>query len=319
MVMTPDPPPPADPDETEATAQWRGAADVTWSVGMVSERLGISASTLRTWERRYGLGPTLRTSGGHRRYSALDIDRVDLMRRLLARGVTAQEAAKVAKRLVGDQAATPEILPSDDPTPDHRRLAEQFVEAAQSFDAPTLHQVAATALDTLGTVEAWDDVFVPAFVEIGERWADGRLGVEGEHLASSSVLSALRAHSRRQTLPELDRPASVIVASAEDDQHKLPVVALEAALCEHGISSIELGARLPASALEAVLTTVRPQVLFLWASMARPPRDPVIAVLDRLAADTTVVLAGPGWPVDVATVKGLHDTVEVVLSRVLAS
>ena len=320
--MTPDPTVPADPDQASADpvdAQWRGAADVTWSVGMVSERLDISASTLRTWERRYGLGPTLRTSGGHRRYSALDIDRVDLMRRLLARGVTAQEAAKVAKRLVGDQVTTPEVVATAAPAPDQRHLPERFVEAAQTFDARGLHEVATTALETLGTVEAWDDVFVPAFVEIGERWADGRLGVEGEHLASSSVLSALRAHSRRQKLPELDRPTSVIVASAEDDQHKLPVVALEAALCEHGVSSVELGARLPASALETVLTTVRPQVLFLWASMARPPRDPVIAVLDRLAAETTVVLAGPGWPAEVATVKGLHDTVEIVLSRVLAN
>lgn len=317
--MTPDPTAPADPDEASAAVQWRGAAEVTWSVGMVSDRLGISASTLRTWERRYGLGPTLRTSGGHRRYSALDIDRVDLMRRLLARGVTAQEAAKVAKRLVGDQVSTPEVEPDEQPAPDHRRLADRFVEAAQAFDARALHQVAGAALDTLGAVDAWDDVFVPAFVEIGERWADGRLGVEGEHLASSSVLSAMRAHSRRQTLPDLDRSASVIVASAEDDQHKLPVVALEAALCEHGISSVELGSRLPASALETILTTVRPRVLFLWASMTRPPRDPVTAVLDRLAADTLVVLAGPGWPEEVASVKGLRDTVELVLSRVLAT
>ena len=317
--MTPHPTDSADTGPAPDAAAWRGPADVTWSVGTVSERLGISASTLRTWERRYGLGPTLRTSGGHRRYSALDIDRVDLMRRLLARGVTAQEAAKVAQRLVGDQAPAHEVPVAAEPVPDHRRLCASFVEAAQAFDARTLQHVAASAISGLGAVEAWDEVFVPALTEIGERWADGRLGVEGEHLASSSLLAALRAHSRRQTLPELDKPATVIVASAEDDQHKLPVVALEAALCEHGITAVELGARLPASALESILMNVRPQVLFLWASMARPPRDPVTAVLDRLADGTTVVLAGPGWPAEVATVKGLRDTVEVVLSRVLAT
>ena len=59
----------------------------------MAERLGIAAPTLRSWDRRHGVGPSVRTSGNHRRYTELDIRRVELMSRLTAQGVPAQSAA----------------------------------------------------------------------------------------------------------------------------------------------------------------------------------------------------------------------------------
>mgnify|MGYP000909311355 CR=1 FL=1 len=44
------------------------------SVTEVSKRLGVSASTLRTWERRYGVGPEERAAGAHRRYLPDDVE-----------------------------------------------------------------------------------------------------------------------------------------------------------------------------------------------------------------------------------------------------
>ena len=41
------------------------------TVAAVARRLGVAPATLRTWDRRYGLGPTERVAGSHRRYSAL--------------------------------------------------------------------------------------------------------------------------------------------------------------------------------------------------------------------------------------------------------
>src|SRR5690349_5832183 len=52
---------------------------LSWPVGTVAEQFGVSTSTLRSWERRYGLGPTRRTGGNHRRYGPTDVFRVRLM------------------------------------------------------------------------------------------------------------------------------------------------------------------------------------------------------------------------------------------------
>jgi MerR family transcriptional regulator, light-induced transcriptional regulator len=66
------------------------------TVAAVARRLGVAPSTLRTWDRRYGLGPSEHTAGSHRRYSSADIARLVVMRRLTVRGVPPAEAARSA-------------------------------------------------------------------------------------------------------------------------------------------------------------------------------------------------------------------------------
>src|SRR3954447_23880652 len=63
-------------------------------VTAAARRLGVSASTLRSWERRYGLGPSLRTPGGHRRYSATDLAALQRLQQLIAAGRATATAAR---------------------------------------------------------------------------------------------------------------------------------------------------------------------------------------------------------------------------------
>ena len=48
----------------------------TLTVAAVARRLGVAPATLRTWDRRYGLGPGTHLAGSHRRYSAEDLARL---------------------------------------------------------------------------------------------------------------------------------------------------------------------------------------------------------------------------------------------------
>jgi DNA-binding transcriptional MerR regulator len=66
------------------------------TVAAVARRLGVAPATLRTWDRRYGLGPSQHTAGAHRRYTPRDVDRLGIMRRLTMEGVNPAEAARVA-------------------------------------------------------------------------------------------------------------------------------------------------------------------------------------------------------------------------------
>src|SRR4029453_11443490 len=67
-------------------------------VGELSRRTGVSADLLRAWERRYGLLQPTRSGGGLRLYSPGDFERVQLMKRHLADGLAAAEAAALALR-----------------------------------------------------------------------------------------------------------------------------------------------------------------------------------------------------------------------------
>ncbi|MBM7092763.1 MerR family transcriptional regulator, partial [Streptomyces sp. S12] len=43
------------------------------TTGEVARRLGVAPTTVRTWDRRYGLGPDAHTGGRHRRWTAADV------------------------------------------------------------------------------------------------------------------------------------------------------------------------------------------------------------------------------------------------------
>ena len=66
------------------------------SVAAVARKLGIAPSTLRTWNRRYGIGPVDHAPGTHRRYSPNDVARLELMRNALLHGATPAAAATYA-------------------------------------------------------------------------------------------------------------------------------------------------------------------------------------------------------------------------------
>ncbi len=81
----------------------------TLTVSAVARRMGVAPPTLRTWDRRYGLGPSGHTAGAHRRYTSGDVARLLVMRRLTLEGVSPADAAKIAKATLvqGDEPVTP--------------------------------------------------------------------------------------------------------------------------------------------------------------------------------------------------------------------
>jgi DNA-binding transcriptional MerR regulator len=54
-----------------------------YKIGVVSQKTGLSASTLRLWEDQYGLLSPCRTPGGTRLYSESDLERIHYVRRLV--------------------------------------------------------------------------------------------------------------------------------------------------------------------------------------------------------------------------------------------
>src|SRR6187431_916020 len=89
------------------------------AVAAVARRLGVAPATLRTWDRRYGLGPSEHSAGAHRRYSTLDVERLLVMRRLTLDGVAPGEAARVALATDVRASASSGDVPRQAVGPDH--------------------------------------------------------------------------------------------------------------------------------------------------------------------------------------------------------
>lgn len=275
--------------------------------------LGIAPTTLRTWDQRYGLGPSVRTDGGHRRYEDADVEVLRRMVGLTAQGVSASAAAVLARKQPATRSQGPRI-----PIGAGEAVVAQreFLSAAKRLDEPAMAELAARLLTAHGVVSAWESVFVPAMVELGELVVTSGQGVEIEHLASGSVLHALRS------IPRASGPGvlSALLSCAPDEQHWLPLEALGAALSEEDCRWGNLGARVPAEALCDAVDRLRPRVVLIWAHR----RDLALGVpLEELGTRPGVVVtvAGSGWeglelPSSVRRPESLAQAIELVLSLV---
>jgi transposase-like protein len=90
------------------------------TVSGAARRLGIAPATLRTWDRRYGIGPSEHARGRHRRYSASDMARLELMQHALVQGASPAEAAHFARGAIPAGAGVPPAPPPKVITPDSR-------------------------------------------------------------------------------------------------------------------------------------------------------------------------------------------------------
>ena len=175
----------------------------TLTVAVVARRLGVAPATLRTWARRYDLGPSLHTAGSHRRYTPEDFARLVVMRRLTHEGVAPAEAAQVALQHAGglarrgrpgrDRAAGPA-------RPRRRRPAAADLSrrsagwcrcrtpagsraglnrAALTMDARGVAQLLQRQIAVAGVVSTWEDVMVPGPAEHRPALGDHRRGRRG--------------------------------------------------------------------------------------------------------------------------------------------
>lgn len=79
-----------------------------YRINWVAEQTGIPETTLRAWERRYGVPEPERTPSGYRIYSVDDVRKVQRMRELCAGGMSPSQAA-VAVADDAEQAPHPSV------------------------------------------------------------------------------------------------------------------------------------------------------------------------------------------------------------------
>jgi hypothetical protein len=117
--------------------------------------------------------------------------------------------------------------------------------------------------------------------------------VEAEHLLSVAIIAAFSRHTA--DLPGQGQHRAVLLASAEGEQHNLPLYALAAALAERGIDSRVLGSDLPYFALAAAVRRTGPAVVFLWSQTPATGDPAALPDLSPRRPGARLILAGPGW------------------------
>jgi DNA-binding transcriptional MerR regulator len=242
-------------------------------IGELSRRSGVSPELLRAWERRYGLLRPARTAGGMRLYSPADVERVHLMRRHLAAGLSAAEAAAQAVRAAAVDREGAVLAPA--------AVRQELAGALDRFDEPGAQAIldrllAATTVETL-----LGDVVMPYLAELGERWQRGEVSVAQEHFASGVLRGRLLGLARGWGLGV--GPVAVL-ACLPGEQHDLGLLAFGLALRARGWRIVYLGADAPMETLEDVSRELEPSLIVLHAVIGervRPAAEPIRALARR--------------------------------------
>jgi hypothetical protein len=309
------------PGATPESSGTPDADEPRLGVAAAARRLGIAPATLRTWDRRYGIGPDDHTPGRHRRYSGDDLARLELMQQALIRGAAPADAARYARSARSPRSGTV-AAPSLPMVPDGRQVeptapaedgrggrvrvggrvlrlpgagprARGVGRAALALDAATVRALLCEALAEGGVPMMWDAVVRPVLGAVADRWASTGAGVEIEHLLSECVGAVLAAHAAAAPPPQPARP--VLLAAMPNELHTLPLEALGALLAHRRVACRPLGADLPADALAAAIRRMAPAAVVLWAQRPVTADVALLHGLPSVRPRFRAFVAGPGW------------------------
>ena len=265
-------------------------------VAVVARRLGVAPSTLRTWDRRYGLGPSRHTGGRHRRYGAADIGRLELMQRALLRGASTAEAARYALAQMPDRADC-DLAPTE--AAECRielgdlDAARRLRSAALAMDGTGAQRLLADAIAGAGVAAAWENVIEPVLTGLGDGWDGAHPGPEVAYLLSDCVLGALVRATPLVREPRNQRP--VLLSCVPGERGALTLYALAACLAERGIGTQAYGAAPPAEVLTAAVHRSAPAAVVLIAHRGTVADARLLPRMSRGRQRYRVFALGDGW------------------------
>jgi DNA-binding transcriptional MerR regulator/methylmalonyl-CoA mutase cobalamin-binding subunit len=227
-------------------------------IRVIARRTGLTAATIRAWERRYGAVEPGRSDGGQRLYTDRDLVRLDTLRRLTEAGrsisaVAALSPDEAAALLAEDEAAaaaserTLAVASPDDWT-------GQAYARLRGLDDAGLDRTLRRALAVLGAHRFLSGVAAPLLRRVGAGWHAGDISPAQEHLGSAVVdriLAEIASHSSTN-----EGSKRLVVATLRGELHALGARLVAAVAALEGWRVSYLGADLPAVDIAAAASAL---------------------------------------------------------------
>lgn len=235
----------------------------------VIKETGLSAATLRAWERRYGLPKPGRTPGGHRLYSQRDIEIIKWLMTRQAEGLSISRAVNLWNKQLSSgsdplAAAASESFVSVAATGvNQETLRQDWITACFRYDTVLADQILNKAFAASSVEIACTEILLRGLQEIGELWHRGIASVQQEHFALGIAMRRVKALT--SAAPPPSRPETIITACPTDEQHTFPLALLTLFLRRRGWHVIPLGANVPTEHMEETIQATKPRLVILAA------------------------------------------------------
>ncbi len=295
-----------------------------YRIQVVAELTGIPASTLRAWERRYGIPSPRRTDSAYRLYSAEDVALIRRIQSLCDGGLSVGQAAERLREPRSMRTPAEGAAIFDDA---FAAASRRIVDATLRF-VPEEIEAEIQRCTLLGDpLDVFERIFRPALLETGRLWSVGALSVAQEHVAAGLMETAGR------DLLRVSRPTTAarraIVACWDEEQHALPLIGVALAAQSRGLHAVVLGGRTPPAALAEAVRALDPDLVCLSITSASPGnRAHAVCAAYAEACDNVPWIVGGAGALEIrAAVEANGGSVELpgersvseALERVLAT
>lgn len=253
----------------------------------VASAIGASESSLKRWCDQ-GLLNTVKTAGGHRR-------------------IPIQEALRFARER-NITSAVPHLLSMVTTTDRKSRRvehgAERLVEAL--LNGNEIQSKAIVFEYFQGGVpvsQIFDEIVMPAFRTLGEKWECKELEIYEERSACQIMLQVLHDLRLKQPAPNTNRIA--MGATCEGDPYTLPITMSEIVLRSAGWDTRLIGCSIPFSSATKAIQKHQPAIFLISVSWIVDEID-FIAEFNRLyetasKTNTAVVVGGRALTTEIRT------------------
>lgn len=266
-------------------------AGLAFTIGAAERETGLSKDVLRVWERRYGFPLPTRDAHGERVYSAREVAKLRIIRRLMDAGARPGKVIHLDHAALNAlaEARTPARRDPVSPAPEHDVLA-----LLKGHDPGALSVMLATLLVRQGLAHFVRETVAPLDRAVEEALARGEIHVFEQHLYAEEVQVVLR--NAIHAFPRHVGAPRVLLTSLPGEQRPLELSMVEALLVSEGAHCICLGTQTPIDDIRRATLAFRTQIVALTFSAGFPPRQAAEALASlrrELPAHVVLWAAGP--------------------------
>ncbi len=227
----------------------------------LAERTGVATTTLRAWERRYGLLKPERTPKGHRLYTEEDVQLVMSVVELLSEGCAISEAAR---QVLSNPREKPEKLsnPAEEDLLGSSLLkdrgnnqwttySKRMLDAIEAFNGPRLDAIYNEASSLYPVDLISQKLLEPLLKTLGERWNLRDTGIAEEHFFFAWLRNKLGARLHHATAYAGGN--CLLAACLPGHRHEVGLLLFSLAALARGYTVVYLGSDMPLESLSLVV------------------------------------------------------------------
>lgn len=264
-----------------------------YTLKAITSLTGLTAETLRAWERRYGCIIPNRNAHGRRSYSQEDLDKLKLLANLTRNG---HAIGKIA-HLDCDALRRFQQQSTQTTDNDQTALFSQLEQALVNYRIEQCEQLLKLAMLAYDPLTYARDVLLPALNRVGQLWHDEKINIAQEHMFSGCVKRLVLSMVNNLHHPSQRNP-SMLFATLSGEPHEFGILlgCLIAASLQY--TCYYVGADLPAADIVDACEHLQPDTLVIGL-VKTPPEQQTQTELEKLAhyaanAETELWLAGEG-------------------------